>query len=60
MFTKVCHPKHAQNFCSKGCHFGVACIGIACTGIARGQRAMLPKFLERSDFVLKEAFFQTK
>jgi len=24
LLTKICHPKHAQNFCSKGCHFGVA------------------------------------
>ena len=24
LFTKICRPKHAQNFCSKGCHFGVA------------------------------------
>jgi len=24
LFTKICRPKHAQNFWSKGCHFGVA------------------------------------
>ena len=24
LFTKICRPKHAQNFCSEGCHFGVA------------------------------------
>ena len=24
LFTKICCPKHAQNFCGKGCHFGVA------------------------------------
>ena len=28
LFTNVCRPKHAQNFCSKGCHFAVACIRI--------------------------------
>ena len=37
LFTKVCRPKHAQNFCHKGCHFGVACIGIA-----RGQGSHSP------------------
>ena len=24
LFTKIYRTKHAQNFCSKGCHFGVA------------------------------------